>query len=196
VVNALVLDGALDVSDLAERDEVAAAAAHPQALQALEVRTPGASEAHHDGHVFFLIRGVQQAGGIACACQAQRLCHILVGDAVELGLLAVDQDAVLRLIVFHMPVDIDHAFSLLEDLANLARDLNLAPLRRAINLGDHGFKHRRAGRHFGDLDAGSGMLGHAGHLLADALGDLVTLESALRLSDEVHLDVGDIGPLP
>src|SRR5262249_16950959 len=116
-------------------------------------------------------------------------------DAVERSLLAVDQDAVLRLIVFHMPVDIDHAFSLLEDLANLARDLNLAPLRRAINLGDHGFEHRRAGRYFGHLDAGSRAPGYRDQLLTDELGYIVTLELAQRLSDEVHLDVGDIGPV-
>lgn len=59
-----------DVRELAERDEVAAAAAQPQALQALEVRTLGARETHRDGYVFFLIGGVQHAGGIARGCQA------------------------------------------------------------------------------------------------------------------------------
>ena len=38
--------------------------------------------------------------------------------------------------------------------------------------------------------------GHGDQLLADALGDVVTLELALGLADEVHLDVGDIGAAP
>ena len=181
MVDALVLDGALDVRDLAERDQAAAAAAQLQALQALEIGARGAREAHHDGHVFLLIGGVEQAGGIARARQAQRARHILVGDAVERGFLAVQTDGVLRLIVFHVPVDIDHAGGLLEDVANLPRDVDLAVLRGAVDLGDQGFEHRRAGRHFGDLDAGSEAPGHGDQLLADALGDLVALE--LRACD-------------
>ena len=77
------------------------------------------------------------------------------------------------------------------------RAISIWPLLRgAIDLGDHGFEHRRAGRHFGDLDAGSEAPGHGDQLLANALGDVVALELALRLSDEVHLDIGDIGPAP
>src|SRR5262249_54141434 len=90
-------------------------------------------------------------------------------------------------------VDIDDAFGLLEDFANLPRDLNLSLLRRPVDLCDHGLEHRRTGRYFGDLDAGAEAPSHRGQLLADAFGNLVTLQHALRLADEVHLDVGDIG---
>jgi len=62
-------------------------------------------------------------------------------------------------------------------------DLNLALLCRAVDLGDQGFEHRRTGRYFGDLDAGSGAPGHRDQPLADELGDIVTLELAKRLSN-------------
>ena len=55
----------LDVRDLAERDQAAAAASQLQALQALEIGTRGAREAHCDRYVFFLLGGVEQANGIA-----------------------------------------------------------------------------------------------------------------------------------
>jgi hypothetical protein len=58
----------------------------------------------------------------------------------------------------------------------------LTVLRGAIDLGDHRFEHRRVGRHFGDLDSGSEAPGHRGQLLANTLGDVVTLELALRLA--------------
>ena len=139
---------------------------------------------------------MDQAGRIARARQAQHARRILVGDAVERRFLAVQTNGVLRLIVFHIPVHIDHAGGLLEDVANLPRDLDLAVLRGAVNFGNHSFEHRRAGRHFGDLDAGAEMPGHGNQLLAHALGDVVALELALRLSNKVHLDIGDIGPAP
>lgn len=80
--------------------------------------------------------------------------------------------------------------------AELPRDFYLAML-----IGGHKFRrqcleHRRAGRHFGDLDPGPEMLGHRGQLRAHSFSDVVALELALRLSDQVHLDVGDIGPAP
>src|SRR5206468_689996 len=68
--------------------------------------------------------------------------------------------------------------------------------RGTIDLGDHRLEHGRPGRHFGDLDAGSGTTGDGKQLIADALGDVVALQAAVGFADQVHLDVGDIGTSP
>src|SRR5262249_28907737 len=85
---------------------------------------------------------------------------------------------------------------LLEDIADLPRDLNLAALRGAVNFCNQGFEHGWAGRNLGDLDARSETRGYGNQLLANALGDVVALEIALRLSNQVHLDIGDVGAPP
>ncbi len=74
---------------------------------------------------------MQQANGITHARQAKHARYILVADAVESGYLAVETDAVLRLIVFYVPIDIDHASGFLEDVANLPGDIDLTVLRGA-----------------------------------------------------------------
>src|SRR5947208_13180553 len=96
----------------------------------------------------------------------------------------------------NIPVDIDHAGSLLEDITDLPRDLDLAALRGSVNFCNEGFEHGRAGRNLGDFDARAETRGYGNQLLANALGDVVALETALRLPNKVHLDIGDIGAAP
>ena len=72
-------------------------------------------------------------------------------DAVERGLLFIDREAVLRLIVFHVPIDIDNAFGLFEQIAHLPRQRDASLDIRAVNFGDQRFEHRRARRHFATL---------------------------------------------
>ena len=69
-----------------------------------------------------------------------------------------------------------------------------ALLRRPVDLGHQRLQHRRTGRHFGHLDARAVALGDRQQALPHLLGDLVALQLALALAEQVHLDVGHVRP--
>ncbi len=95
-----------------------------------------------------------QAGGLAGGGDAHHARDVVRGDAVQRGLFLIDDQTLAGLIVLDVPIDIDDAVGLFEDVADLARDAVLALLRGPVDLGDQRLQHRRTGRHFGDLDAG------------------------------------------
>jgi phosphoglycerate dehydrogenase-like enzyme len=55
--------------------------------------------------------------------------NLVLGDAVQRGLFLVDGEAVLRLVVFHVPVDVHYAVGSLPEIANAARNGDSLVLR-------------------------------------------------------------------
>ena len=136
---------------------------------------------------------MQQSCWIAGRGNLHRACDVVFGNAVEGGLLLIHEKAVLRLIVFHVPIDVHDALGLLEQIAHLPRQSDTAFHRRAVDLGDQRFEHRRSGRHFGHLDSRAVALGDGQQPLAHLLGDLMALQIAGVFRQQIHLDVGHIG---
>ena len=64
----------------------------------------------------------------------------------------------------------------------------------AVHFGDQGFQDGRAGRNFGDLDAGAEAIGDGLKARPDLFCDLVALERADVFRFEIDLDVGDVRP--
>ena len=95
---------------------------------------------------------------------------------VDGSLFLVDRQAVFRLIVFNVPVDIDNTFRLFEQAANLAGQCNPPVHTRAIDFGNQRLKNRRAGRNFGYFDARAITIRHGLNPNADLFGDLVALQ--------------------
>jgi hypothetical protein len=73
-------------------------------------------------------------------------------------------------------------------------DLDLLAIIRPVDLGHQGLKDRGTGRHLGDLDAGALLPRDILYPVADAFGDLVTLQTPLLLRDQVDLNVRDVRP--
>ena len=192
VVDALVFDGLLDLHQLAERHQAAGAAGHFQILDAVQVGAAGAVQADHQRHIFLVGIDVQQSGRIPGGGHLHGARDIVFGDAVERGLLFVHQQAVLRLVVLHVPVHIHHAIGALPQIANLSGDADAALLRRPVDLGHQRLQHGRTGRHLGHLDARAKAIGDGQQALAHLLGDLVALQFAIVLAEQVHLDIGDV----
>ena len=86
-------------------------------------------------------------------------------------------------------VDIDHEVDRLERLAHLGGEL--APARRvgAVDLGEHGRKHRRAGRHLHHLERRPLAKRQVGEAVADVERDRVAGAGAIALADEIDREV-------
>ncbi len=110
--------------------------------------------------------------------------------------LSVDDQAVLRLIVFYVPIDVDDTLGLLEQIPDLPRQCDPSFHARAVHFGDQGFEHRRAGRHFGDFDSRSITLGDGLNSQAHLLGDLVALQVARALRQQIHLNIRHVRSAP
>jgi hypothetical protein len=127
------------------------------------------------------MRDVQQAGGAPTGGDGQGLGDRVRSDAVQGRLLLVDDQALLRVRVLEVPVDVDDARGLGEDLPyGLGQLLSRGRIRR-IDLGDQRLEHRRSGRYLGDRDARPIAGGDLRHRGANALGDVVALSVAIVL---------------
>jgi hypothetical protein len=136
---------------------------------------------------------VHQVDRLALRGEMQRLGDRGFAHAVQGGLGLVDDEAHLRLRILDVPVDVHHAGGLLHDAPDLAGEGDALRGVGAVDFGDDRLQHGRAGRHLGDGDGGAVLLRHGGDERADAFGDVVALEGAFALADEVDLDVGDVG---
>ena len=68
--------------------------------------------------------------------------------------------------------------------------LDPAPHPWAVDLGHQGLQHRRAGRHLGHGHGRPVSLGDRGHRRPHPLGNVVALDIAFVLGQEIDLDVG------
>ena len=192
MVDALVFDALFDLHQLAERHEAAGGPGDVQILYAVQVGTAGTVQADHEGHVFLGGIDVQQSGRITGGRHLQGAGDLVFGDAVERGLLFVHEEAILRLVVLHVPIHVHHAIGAFPQVANLSGDTDAALLRRSVDLGHQGLKNRRTGRHLGHLDARAKAFGDGQEAKAHLLGDLVALQFAVVLAEQVYLNIGDV----
>ena len=130
---------------------------------------------------------MQQAGLVPGRGHLHGAGDVVLGDAVQRGLLLVHQDAKLRLVVFHVPVHIHHAIGALPEIADAARDGDPLLLRRPVDLGHQRLEHRRAGGNLGHLDARPVAVGNGDQALPHLLGDLVALQVPLLLGQQIDL---------
>src|SRR5205085_1952522 len=98
--------------------------------------------------------------------------------------------------VLDIPVNVDHAWRLLEDLANLTSDIDLPCIVWAINLGNQRLQHRWSGRNFRYLHARAELVSYRLKLCPDALGNFVRLRAAFGERQQVDLDVCLVGATP
>ncbi len=89
------------------------------------------------------------------------------------------------------PIDVHHARVLREQLTHPPGDRQLAFLVGSVDLGDQGREHGRPGGHLYHLHARvqPRFPGHPLDDRANPFGDIMALVAALRLVDQVHLDV-------
>jgi hypothetical protein len=80
------------------------------------------------------------------------LGYLFRRDTIQCRFLFVDLQAVFGLVIFNVPIDIDHTFRLLEYTSDVSGDLDLAFVRRSINLGNDCLLDRRAWWNLGDFD--------------------------------------------
>jgi hypothetical protein len=100
--------------------------------------------------------------------------HVEVPDVIGSLQEAVD--------VVEMRSAFEHPFHIQGDLA---AHIRVGP----VDLGHHGLQHRRAGRHFHDLDASSCGVRDRREDLARLDRDLVTGPAPVALAEQLHLDV-------
>src|SRR5713101_2283687 len=77
----------------------------------------GAVQPHGQRDILFLSVLMQQAGSVTGGGHLQGTGDLVHGDAVDGGFFRVDRQAVLGLIVLHVPIDVDHALGLPEQIA-------------------------------------------------------------------------------
>ena len=135
---------------------------------------------------------VQVGRRLAGQAGAQRGDDLLLRHAEHGGLAAVDQQQRARRGGDAAVVDVDHAVGLLEHAAHRLRHLPAAGGVGAVDLGDDRRQHRRAGRHFDDLDVGAEALADLLQRRPHAGGDGVALLAAVVLVDQVDLQVADL----
>jgi hypothetical protein len=133
VVDALVFHDFFDVNQLAEHDHAAAAAGEPLVLKALRIRSRGTIEPHGQRHIFLLCVLMKQAGLISSGRHLHSASDGVVTDPVQRGLLLVDDQAIFRLIIFDVPIDVHNAVSLLEQVAHAPGQL-VESLRKTVDL--------------------------------------------------------------
>ncbi len=119
---------------------------------------------------------------------------LALGDAVEGRLLLVDGQDLPGPRLFLEPVDVDHPCGLGEDLFDLGRQFQALPFVAAVDLGDQGLQHRRAGRDLGHGHRRPVSGGDGGDRRPHPLGDVVALLLPFALGFEVDLDVGHRRP--
>ena len=93
-------------------------------------------------------------------------------------------------------VHIDDVRRLLEGLPYALRDLQLARIIEAVDLGDERRQHRRAGRHLDDFHVGAEAPADLLQRLAHGCGDLMRLALAQVLVEQVDLDVALVRGAP
>jgi hypothetical protein len=167
--------------------------AHPQGEQIVGGGAMGLREPDDDGHILLFAIDVEQVDAGRRDGQLERLDDGLFGDAMERGLFAVDDELELGLVGFDVPIDVHDALGLLEDLDDFAGEGVAVRLGIAVDLGDEGLEHGRAGGHLGDGDAGAVPRGDGRDARADAFGDVVALGAARVFRGEVDLEIGDVG---
>ena len=126
-------------------------------------------------------RAAEQAG--------DRVVDRLFLDAVEFQRLLVDREAQALGRLGEAVVDVDDKIDRLERFADFGR--HRAPALRvgAIDFGEHGGKHRRAGRHLDHLERRPGRQRQIGEPMADVEGDGVAGALALRLVDQIDGEI-------
>ena len=192
MVDALVGHGYLVVHELAQGHRLAAAARHLQPQHGRQVGSRGPVEPHHQRDIFLGAVHVQQAGGVSGRSRLHGPRDVVLGDAVQRGLLFVHQQAILGLVVFHVPIHVHHAVGALPQVADAPRDSDPLLERRPVDLRHQRFEHRRPGRHFRHLDARSEALRDGQETLPHLFGDLVALQFAIALGQQVDLDIGHV----
>ena len=154
MVDALVLDACVDPHQLAERHQSPRAARDLQFCMRSRSDRAGAVEPHRERHVLLRRIHVQQPRRIPGGGHLHGARDVVLGDAVQRGLLLVDQHAVLRLVVLDVPVDVHHAVGVLPNRSRICRAMrDPALLRRPVDLRHQRLQHRRTGRHLRHLDA-------------------------------------------
>jgi hypothetical protein len=93
---------------------MAAASGDFQALDSLQIGTRSPIQPYGERYIFLLRILMEETGGITGGCNLHLAGNIVFGDAVDGNLFLVDRQAVFRLIVFNVPVDIDNTFRLSE----------------------------------------------------------------------------------
>ena len=122
--------------DAGLRERIGIAGPDAQREQLLWRRAGGTRQLEHDIHIFFLARQMEQIDGFPAHRDSQRSRNRLCADAVQRRLFLVDDEQGARLIGLDVPIHIDHAVSLSENVAHLRCQFNARVLIGAVDLRD------------------------------------------------------------
>src|SRR5450631_512864 len=103
------------------------------------------------------------------------MCYIGDRYSLKRSLRFVHFECDLGLRLLHIPIDIDYARRLLEDLLYLACDLELPIHIRSVDLSYESLHDRRSGRHLADLNASAERQSQLHKFWSYSLCNLVTL---------------------
>ena len=139
---------------------------------------------------------MQQPRRSSVQSDLHRARHFRRGHALQRRFVEIDFQIVLRLRIFHVPVDVHHARRLLKNLFYFCRQFHLALVVGAVDLRDERLEDRRAGRNFRHLDSRSEGSGDLVQFRPQPSRDVVALRVAIVEGEQVDLDVGLIGSAP
>ncbi len=154
MVDALVGNHLLHTDQFPQGDEVLPLAHHLDPFQVLHARPLVTWEPQIDNDVLFLRLLMEDARTHPCHGHAKTVRNLLGSDPVKRGLFLVHDKPDLGMVCFNIPVDVHHPRGLIEDVPDLAGDLDLAIIIRTVDLGHKGLKNRRSGRDLRYLDPG------------------------------------------
>ncbi len=117
-----------------------------------------------------------------------------LAESVERGLLLVDLENQAFMLVFAVPVDIDHAGRGTEDLLDALRQREPLLVAAAVDFCHQGRQHRRSGRNLGDGHGSAVFFRDRRNVRSHAYGDFMALQRPPVFGQQVHLDIGHRRP--
>ena len=179
------------LDDFRKRHQRAVRRAHAHGQQLVDRRLVAGRQAQAHGHRVAGV-AIHQVGGIVTGQRhAQDLGDAGLVEAKSGGAHAIDDDDLARRVGLDAGVDVDNVGLGAEFPLQCQCGLAHAVVIRAIDLGDDGREHRRAGRHFDQFHRCPVRLADRGQLRTHGQRDGMALPVSLVLVDQVDLQVAD-----
>lgn len=105
------------------------------------------------GMSFFRSVYVEMPWGIAQLGRLHGARDRFFGDTVQCRFLLIDDESVLTLIIFDVPIDVHHSVGAFENVANLARNRDLYLLAWSVDFSHQGLQFGRPRRDLHNLDS-------------------------------------------
>ena len=182
MIDAGVLDGALDPHQLAQRNQgLAPAVGESNREQIGDARALTSRHVEHEVDRLLFTRHVQLPDRLAAQGDPERPGNGFGLDAVERGLLLVDDEELLGVRGLDIPVHVDHAGRADEELSHRFGQTLARRRVRSVHLGDQRLQHGRPGRHLGDRHARAVRAAMAATARSDAEREGVALHRRFSL---------------